>query len=318
MNVLDSRLISVAILNRNIDFKKLQEFQDVLKAKFSYFEILLINPKFTTSAKEVENDDIIKNSPNLRILKTSNNIDKNLYYQIFLRNCIGDCIAFFDLEKNSFQDLLEMLGIANKYDIVIGVRKKKNQNLFQKIISYMFYQFIRLFYHYDVRQDYSDFYILNRKVIHYLLKEKTNIYLLRLIQFDTCFSKYEYYFIPIGVGEKVNFFDSVGLGIDIVIQNSYRTLRLATILSLCASFFNFLYFIYAMGSYFFNINVMGGWTSTSAYSSIINFCLFLVLAIFGEYLRIILMRTKHNNLHELVEEESNFQLYIEEKNIRNS
>lgn len=44
MDILDSRLISVAILNQNINDQKLQKLKEALASNFSYFEILLINP----------------------------------------------------------------------------------------------------------------------------------------------------------------------------------------------------------------------------------------------------------------------------------
>ncbi|MDY5557218.1 glycosyl transferase, partial [Helicobacter sp.] len=255
-------------------------------------------------------------SPNLRIFEVSNKLTKNLYYQVFLQNCIGDYLVFIDLEENDIDSFLEILTKAREYDIVIGVRKQKIQSLTQKFTSYLFYRFIKIFYRYTIREDYSDFCVLNRKVINYLLKEKLDIYLLRLIQFDSRFSKCEYPFMPICNNKKNNFFDSVELGIDIIIQNSYKTLRLATILSLFISLFNFLYLMYVLSSYFLNINVIGGWTSTSIYLVTTNSCLFLILSILGEYLRTILMRAKHNNLHEIIEERSNFSLYVNSKNVR--
>ena len=44
MDILDSRLISVAILNQNINYQKLQKLKETLASNFLYFEILLINP----------------------------------------------------------------------------------------------------------------------------------------------------------------------------------------------------------------------------------------------------------------------------------
>ena len=141
---------------------------------------------------------IIEKSPNLRIFEVSNKLTKNLYYQVFLQNCIGDYLVFIDLEENDIDSFLEILTKAREYDIVIGVRKQKIQSLIQKFTSYLFYR-------YTIREDYSDFCVLNRKVINYLLKEKLDIYLLRLIQFDSRFSKCVYPFIPICNNKKTTF-----------------------------------------------------------------------------------------------------------------
>ncbi|WP_104718153.1 hypothetical protein [Helicobacter trogontum] len=42
----NTSLISVAILNKNIDCIVLQNLHDTLATQFKYFEILLINPSF--------------------------------------------------------------------------------------------------------------------------------------------------------------------------------------------------------------------------------------------------------------------------------
>lgn len=42
----NTSLVSVAILNTNIDYTKLYSLHDALATQFQYFEILLLNPNF--------------------------------------------------------------------------------------------------------------------------------------------------------------------------------------------------------------------------------------------------------------------------------
>ncbi|WP_431654753.1 hypothetical protein [Helicobacter himalayensis] len=48
---LDSAFISIALLNKEVDCTRLAQLQDALNKHFAYYEILLINPIFSSLAK---------------------------------------------------------------------------------------------------------------------------------------------------------------------------------------------------------------------------------------------------------------------------
>ena len=222
-----------------------------------------------------------------------------MYYHIFLQNCIGDYLLFVDLETQSIADCLAMLKKAVEYDIIIGVRKTKRQSLIQRLISKAFYATLKLCVRREINSTYSESCALNRKVIHFLLKQNEPIKLLRLLAFDTSFSKYEYAFTPIAPSKPKNFLHSLHLSIDIVFQNSYKLLRLATLTSLSMAVVNFLYMFYL-------------------YMVLMQFCLFLVLSIFGEYMRVILLHFKRKDTYQIIDETSSLSLKVHQKNIKDS
>ena len=49
---LDSTFISIALLNKEVDCARLRELQDALNKHLAYYEILLINPSFSSLAKD--------------------------------------------------------------------------------------------------------------------------------------------------------------------------------------------------------------------------------------------------------------------------
>ncbi|MDY5184592.1 glycosyl transferase [Helicobacter trogontum] len=334
----NTSLISVAILNKNIDCIVLQNLHDTLATQFKYFEILLINPSFVHLESKKTNVVCSSKSPpppqkdlllhlepnlpdsenrtlsNLRII-SARMLSEEVKYLVFLQNCIGDYILFMDLEQNSIQDSQTMLTQARLYDVVVGSRITKHQGIIDKFFSYIFYKLISMCGSMSIKHSYSEFCVFNRKTIHYLLNQDESIKLLSLVQFDESFSKYEHRFIPLKKSNK-KFLQSLNLGIDIIFQGSHRLLRAASILSIFVAFFNLVYGIYIFLSFMFRSHIEGGWTSSSMYMAGMNFCLFLVLCIMSEYIRSILLHVKKHNLYDIVDEKSSLDLDFKELNVR--
>ena len=62
-------------------------------------------------------------------------------------------------------------------------------------------------------------------------------------------------------------------------------------------------------------NVAEGWTSSNLYNSAVYFVLFLVLAVIGEYVRMIIQNQKNTPMYEIVDEKSSVALFSNKKNI---
>ena len=328
-------LFSIAILNQSITISTLQNLIRSLKVHYTYFEVILINPMFKViSPPPLKYNDFINFSqlhnqtnlleqpqlqfaPHLRILDVKA-IDSSMYYYVFLQNCIGDYLLFMDLETQSIKDCLALLQKTPNYDIVVGVRTTKKQSLIQTMVSKAFYLIMQLCAKDEIQPTYSDFCVINRKVIHFLLKQDENIKLLRFITFDPSFKKYEYLFTPLKPDKPKKFLDAINLGIDIVFQNSYKLLRLATVTSLSMAVVNFLYMFYILLAFLQTPNIESGWTSNSLYMTLMQSCLFLTLAIFGEYMRAILLHFKRKDAYQIIDETSNITLHTNQKNIKDS
>lgn len=254
----------------------------------------------------------------MRILEVSSPVGSyenlgSLQYEIFLQNCIGDYLLFMDLSNDCIDDAMNMLEHCNSYDIVIAKRTTKQQNLMQKIASKTFYKMLAIFAK-GAKEDYSEFCIISRKVIHTLLSNQHDIKLLRLLHFDNTLSIYEYPYTPKSTPKR-KLIDSVFLGLDIIIGESYRLLRIGTCMCLCLACGNALYACYILLTYFFLPNIASGWTSTSLYMVVMNTGLFLMLSIIGEYMRIVLLKLKGVAPYEIINEKSSVILDFRDKNI---
>jgi dolichol-phosphate mannosyltransferase len=306
-------IVSVGLLvKQEATIENLKQLHSLLDRSYNYFEIVLLNYDTETTNYA----DLLKILTNLRIIELSSCVDIEVVHTALIENCIGDYCAIMDFSHDSLEDLEKMLEYAEHYDVVVGKRKNKVQSFFESITSKLFYKAISLFTGIKINSMYSDFFVINRKVINFITKNEDRVKFLKLLKFNNGFSKYEHLYMPLGKkSSQRTFFDNINFTIDVLVSYSHRLIRMATMLSLTASITNLFYILYVICIFVFKENVTEGWTSSNLYSSSMHFVLFLVLAILGEYIRIILQNQKNTPMYEITDEKSSVALFSEQKNI---
>lgn len=305
--------ISIGIvLNKEVNIKQIEQVHSLLYDKYNYFEVILLNYE----VNENNYTALLKKITNIRILELSSYVDIEIAHTTLIENCIGDYCAIIDLSHDSLEDLKNMLDYAENYDVVVGKREKKVQSFFESISSKIFYKTISLFTGIKIDSMYSDFFIINRKVINFITKNEDRVKFLKLLKFNNGFTKYEYSYMPLGKkSNQRTFLGNINFTIDVLVNYSHRLIRMATILSLSTSIFNLFYIVYIFGIYLFKDNVAQGWTSSNLYSSMMYFILFLVLAVIGEYIRMIIQNQRNTPFYEIIDEKSSVALFSDKKNI---
>jgi len=306
-------IVSVGLfVKQEATIENLKQLHSLLDRSYNYFEIVLLNYDTETTNYA----DLLKILTNLRIIELSSCVDIEVVHTALIENCIGDYCAIMDFSHDSLEDLEKMLEYAEHYDVVVGKRKNKVQSFFESITSKLFYKAISLFTGIKINSMYSDFFVINRKVINFITKNEDRVKFLKLLKFNNGFSKYEHLYMPLGKkSSQRTFFDNINFTIDVLVSYSHRLIRMATMLSLTASITNLFYILYVICIFVFKENVAEGWTSSNLYSSSMHFVLFLVLAILGEYIRIILQNQKNTPMYEITDEKSSVALFSEQKNI---
>lgn len=300
------------ILNQQLMTNQIKKLHCLLNDKYNYFEIILLNYEIDT--KDYSN--LLKELNNIRIIELSSYVDIEVAHSTLIENCIGDYCAIMDLSHDSLDDLEKMLEYTVDYDVVVGKREKKVQSFFESVSSKIFYKTISLFTGIEIDSMYSDFFVINRKVINFITKNEDRVKFLKLLKFNNGFSKYEYSYMPLGKkSNQRTFLENVNFTIDILVNYSHRLIRMATILSLTTALVNLFYAFYVFGIYLFKDNVAEGWTSSNLYNSAVYFVLFLVLAVIGEYVRMIIQNQKNTPMYEIVDEKSSIVLFSNKKNI---
>jgi len=306
-------IVSVGLfVKQEATIENLKQLHWLLDRSYNYFEIVLLNYDTETTNYA----DLLKILTNLRIIELSSCVDIEVVHTALIENCIGDYCAIMDFSHDSLEDLEKMLEYAEHYDVVVGKRKNKVQSFFESITSKLFYKAISLFTGIKINSMYSDFFVINRKIINFITKNEDRVKFLKLLKFNNGFSKYEHLYMPLGKkSSQRTFFDNINFTIDVLVSYSHRLIRMATMLSITASITNLFYILYVICIFVFKENVAEGWTSSNLYSSSMHFVLFLVLAILGEYIRIILQNQKNTPMYEITDEKSSVALFSEQKNI---
>ena len=300
------------VLNNQISINNIEELHLLLNNKYNYFEIILLN--YEVDIKSYSN--LLKKINNIRIIEISSYVDIEIAHTIIIENCIGDYCAIIDLFHDSIDDLENMLERAEDCDVVIGKRKKKFNNFFESITSKIFYKAISLFTGIKVDSMYSDFFVINRKVINFITKNEDRVKFLKLLKFNNGFSKYEYLYMPLGKkSNRRTFLENINFTIDIIVNYSHRLIRMVTVLSLSIAIMNLFYIVYIFSVFISKDNVAQGWSSSNIYNATIYFVLFLVLSVIGEYIRVIIQNQKKTAFYEITDEKSSVALFSSKKNI---
>lgn len=221
---------------------------------------------------------------------------------VLIENAIGDYVALFSPQAQSCDDLMAMLKFAPFYDVVIGKRNKKIQGFLNTIFSKLFYKLVALLTHIKIDSIYDDFLVINRKVVNFLINQNERIKFIRLIALNSNFNVKEFSYTPIGKSKTRSFVANVNFAIDLIISNSFKLLRIASISAFSMALFNLLYIFYVFLIYIFKDFVIAGWASSNLYNSIIYGILFLILGVVCEYIRIVLINQNQNKDYEIIDE----------------
>ncbi|MCL2763700.1 MAG: glycosyltransferase [Treponema sp.] len=251
------------------------------------YEIILVNDSSPDNSweaieKECNNDDKIVG------VNLSRNFGQQYAITAGINISKGDWVVIMDCDLQDKPE--EIINLYKKalegYDSVFAKRINRNDSLFKKLFSKIFYSVFS--YLTDTKQDSSvaNFGIFNRKVIEAVLSMKDYIrYLSAMIQWVG----FKIYYLPVEHSERYegktsyNIKGLFKLAFDTIIAFSYKPLRLIILFGFFIVLSSFIIGIYYFINYFLgNIPVMG-------FTTIILFLCFLsgiiisVLGIIGLY-----------------------------------
>lgn len=315
-NIKKDNLISVGfIITENSDnrfiLEKLTQLHNILVTQYNHFEIIIVDNGENSHVAKIQ-----KQLTNIRLITLQFDVDMEISNSVLVENCIGDYLCLLDIEHDPIDKIIEMLLSAEDCDVIIGKRIKKVQTIFDRLTSRLFYAAINALTDIEIDSAYSDFFVINRKVINAITKNTDKVKFLKLIKLSSGFVKKEFEYMPIGKKSyQRSILYNINYTIDIIVNHSHKLIRIATILSLFTALFNMMYAFYVISVFIFKTHVAEGWTSMQLYDSFINFVLFLVLAILGEYIRMILLHQKDNPSYEIANESNSVALFSDRKNV---
>jgi len=297
------------------------EVVPILRHSFRHYEILFI-ANGSTPETVVELRQALQGIGNTRVLVLSKRNDEEVAFTAALESSIGDYVVVMDPAADPPALIPSMLELCMAgHDFVTGqIANRRNQPLLYGALSRIFYRLFNLFADQRIESDWSRFICLSRAMVNNIIQVKDRVRYLKYLNTELGYSQgiitYEQRIRP---GREANrhIWGRFKSAVEAIIANSDRLIRMATLSSFLISIVNLLYIVYTLATWLLKPDVAPGWASISMIVATMFAALFMVLAIFGEYLSVIYKETKKGPLYHIAREYSSSDLFrdITEKNV---
>lgn len=283
-------LVSVVVLVRNNEADidgVIPDLGKLLQRCVTDYEIVVVDNASrdqTVPRLESLSDDL----PNLQVYCLSAQVGDEIARVAGIQQAIGDYVILLDLHDDRAQIPALLERALAGHDLVVAVRsdaKKRSRKSFTGLAAKAFIALYRLISGYDLDIDASRYRLMSRRLINYLLQhEDVHInYLLspivggfktdRLV-YDSAKSK----------RKTRGFREGVSHALSLLMFTTTFPLRMVTVTCGIAALASIVYSVYVILIYFFEKNVVEGWTTLSLQLSLQFFLLALALGFLSEYI----------------------------------
>ena len=158
----------------------------IIKLKESYdFEILLMDNGSNDGSSDIAKKELNK-FPNSKYFKMSRNFGYQANIKAGYDLCTGDAAVVLDSDGEDDPNLIInfLQSWKEGFDVVYGIRKKRQESKVMSFIRNIFYSFLEKFSELKLPRGAGDFRLIDRKVINKIKQvEEKNLYLRGLISF---------------------------------------------------------------------------------------------------------------------------------------
>jgi dolichol-phosphate mannosyltransferase len=283
---------------------------DVLEKNYPSHEIIFVNDGSEDNSTQVLKE-ICRKDDCVRLIDFSRNFGHQAAISAGLPRAQGDLIAVMD---DDLQDPPEILPafidkIAEGYDVVYGVRKRRKESLLKRLSYHFFYRLLGALSHDQIQIDAGDFCVMRRKIVDAINLFPESNKFLRGIRSSVGFKQVglEYERDPRRAGKsQYTFKKYVRFALDALFSFSYLPLRIATLLGVAAAFLSFVYGIFIVFKKLFGyIDHVPGFASLFVLTAFLGGMILVSLGIIGEYIARVYDEAKKRPLY-IIREEVNF------------
>lgn len=302
-------ILSIIIVTKNdgdIVEEVLHEIKDQLKKIEVSNEIVIVDNDSTDQTVD-KIRKLQKAIPYTRTLRLSKGYEKEIAITAGLDNCIGDYAIVFNIYTDPPEIIPQMIAkLLNQYDIVIG--EETSCAIVHDFLSRAFLSIVQKISTHQFIYTQNYLLGLNRKAINSIIqtrrKSRNLNYINYLIGFKKAVISYKSpkkYLFKI---QRENFFKIIFNVTNIIISNSFKPMRILSILGMFASVAFLLYvFFIALLKVLFNIYLAPeGWITLGAVLGTMFLILFSFLAIMGEYIIRVLDETRNEPFYFIADE----------------
>lgn len=164
----------------------LSEVRKLIQIEKNYdFELLLMDNNSNDGSSSIAKNEL-KDFNNSKYIKLSRNFGYQANIKAGYDNCTGDAAVQLDADGEDDPIIISKFirEWENGFEVVYGVREKRQESFLLTIFRNFFYSFLKKFSELDIPDKAGDFRIIDRKVINFLKKfDEKNLYLRGLITF---------------------------------------------------------------------------------------------------------------------------------------
>ncbi|MBX3166287.1 MAG: glycosyltransferase family 2 protein [Candidatus Eremiobacteraeota bacterium] len=248
--------------------------------------------------------ELAENDSHLRLIGFTRNFGHQAAVTAGLCYARGDIIAVMDADlQDPPEELHKFIDKCREgYDVVYAIRTRRKENLFKRLFYWAYYRFLASMADIDIPLDSGDFCVMSRPILDALnsLPERNRfIRGLRVwLGFRHIGLEYERQARAYGA-PKYTLGKLVNLGLDGIINFSYRPMRLLTLVGVGIGLASCLLAVVVVAMYLGNWTVLGynphqatGWTSLIISILFLSGTQLFGLGVVGEYIGRIFDETK--------------------------
>jgi len=275
------------------------------------YEVIYVNDGSQDNSAQAIKEICLKDKK-VKLVDFSRNFGHQAAIRAGLKRAKGDIIAVID---DDLQDPPEVLPkffdkLKEGYEVVYGIRKRKEENIFKRAVFYIFYRLLRFVSSYKIPYDSGDFCVMDRKVVDAISRfHELNIFL-RGIRSWAGFRQtgVEYERDARFAGKsQYSLRKYIRFAFDALFSFSYLPLRLSTIIGFIASGFSFIYGCHiAISRLSGHLKNVPGFTTIFVFMTFLGGLMLVSLGIIGEYIARLYDEAK-GRPHYIVKEEIGFE-----------
>ncbi len=262
------------------------------------YEIIFVNDKSPDNAAEVL-ADLARNDKKVMVINHSRNFGSQSAFTSGMRIATGDGIVLLDGDLQDPPELIESFyqKWLEGYDVVYGVRVKRDATIFLQVAYKLFYRVFRASSYIPIPLDAGDFSLIDRRVVNALNSLPENHRFVRGLRAWVGFKQIG---VPYVRPERMfgqttnNLFRNIGWARRAVISFSYLPLEIINWIAIIVMFFAFLAIIVQVVLRIFAPSLVpSGFTTLIIISLFLGGIQLLSLGIIGSYLAHIYEEVKH-------------------------
>lgn len=277
--------------------EELVRIASCLEKKFERFEVLVVNDCSSDTTRRILRSVAAKLSCNFTIINLSRRHGLELAMMAGLEKSIGDFVL--EIDTLPLEIPCEMIADLFKktkegYDIVAaspGHHVSLKSRLFYAMVNRMSYLQLDLCSE-RVR-------IVSRRALNAMLRLREKVRYRKALYTLTGYGKTIVYYTPKQKRAVKSNRENIALAMDVIVSFSNFGLKVSHYLSFVFALFSLLGTGYGLFNYFFNQNVVPGWTTLVVLISLGFAGTFFVLGMIGEYLARVLTEVQNRPMYSV-------------------